>query len=276
VIADFNSGVTLASEPVYHKANIPQVTNSSNPAITANHYHNLFRLIANDNTQGGIMAKFAAQGLHLKSVASFNDSAAFGVGVSTTFSAFARSHGIKVTGPTALSATSNDYTGALTPILAKHPSGIYFGGVATPGGLLCRQARQLGFTGPIMGPDGLFDPSYPKGCGPRIGSNAYVSFQAPPYNTSAKLKKFARTYKSTFHSAAGPYSLYGYDEMAYLLTAINKAGTTVHSAVNNAGHKITYHSIIGPQRVNKNGQLVNAPIYIYRAVGTSFKLVMKG
>lgn len=276
VIADFNSGVTLAAEPIYHRANIPQVTNSSNPAITARHYKNLIRLIANDNVQGGVMAKFAKQGLHLKTVAVFNDSQAFGQGVATTFAATARRYGITlIGGNTALSPTSQDYTSALNPVLARKPQGIYFGGVAVEAGLLCRQARQAGFTGPFMGPDGTYDPALIKGCGPRIG-RFYVSFQAPPYNSNARIRAFAAQYRKVFHTAPQAYSVYGYSEMAYLLTAINKAGTTYHPAVDRALHHIVYRGFLGKMTVYANGDLKNAPIYVYKVAGNTFKLVTKG
>jgi branched-chain amino acid transport system substrate-binding protein len=276
VIADFNSGVTLASEPIYHAADIPQITNSSNPRITARGYDNIVQLIANDNIQGGFMATFARKTLHVKSVAVFNDSAAFGQGVSSTFAAAAAKGGVTVVGGnTALSPTSQDYTGALSPVLAKHPDAIYFGGVATGGGLLCRQARAAGFKGPFMGPDGLFDPAFIKGCGPSIGT-AYVSFQAPPYTASQTLREFAQTYKVKFGSLAGPYSVYGYNEMGFLLTAINAAGTTSHMAVIGKLHRITYNSILGTLYINASGQLQHAPIYVYKVAGSTFKLVMGG
>jgi len=274
VVADFNSGVTIATEPVYHGANIPQVTNATNPHITAHGYSNPVQLIANDNVQGGVMSTFAHASLHAKSVAVFNDSQAFGQGVATTFAA-AAAKSLTVDGNTALSPTSQDFTGALSPVLAKHPDAIYFGGTVTTGGLLCRQARAAGFNGPFMGPDGLFDPAFISGCGPKVGT-AYVSFQAPPYTLSPRLQQFASSYKKAFGSAAGPYSAYGYNEAAFLLTAINAAGTTAHGAVVNQLHKITYASIIGPEAIDARGQLKNASVYIYKVAGRGFNLAMKG
>ena len=56
VIANFNSGVTIPSSDVYNRCGLPQVTNSSNPKVTAAGYQNLFRPIANDFMQGGAPA----------------------------------------------------------------------------------------------------------------------------------------------------------------------------------------------------------------------------
>ena len=74
VFANMNSGVTLATEPVYHRAGLPQLTESSNPTITDRGYDNVFQLTADDNLQGGAMADFAADDLGLKRIAMFNDS----------------------------------------------------------------------------------------------------------------------------------------------------------------------------------------------------------
>ena len=59
VVAHFNSGVTIPSSDVYNRCGMPQVTNSSNPKVTAAGYQNLFRPIANDFMQGGIPGDYA-------------------------------------------------------------------------------------------------------------------------------------------------------------------------------------------------------------------------
>jgi len=271
VVGHYNSGVTLATEPVYHAASIPQVTVSSNPSITRRGYKNVIQLGENDNVQGGDMARYAKKYLHVQSVAVFNDSEAFGQGVAQTFQAEAHRIGVKVFSNTPLNPSSQDYTSALSPVLQQHPQMIYFGGTVTPGGLLCRQARAQGFKGAFLGPDGIFDPAFIKGCGTSIGT-AYVSTEGPPYNSSKSLRRFAARYMKLFGSAPGPYSVFGHDEMGYLLTAINAAQKNSGAAAVTKLHSITYHGVFGKEVVNARGEMRNPPSYIYRVIGTGFKL----
>lgn len=275
IIGHFNSGVTIPTEPIYHTAGIPQITVSSNPKVTTFGFKNLIRLGANDNVQGVDMARIAKETLGVKSVAVFNDSQAFGQGVASTFYDAARKDGLTIYGNTALSASTEDYTSALNPVLAKHPSAIYFGGTIPVGGPLCKQARAAGFKGAFMGADGLFDPAFIKGCGPSIGT-AYVTVDTPPYDSSAALRQFSSAYKKSFGAVAGPYSIYGYDQMGFLLSAMNAAGTTSSSAVIDRLHSITYKGVLGAEKVDARGELINAPIYIYKVSGAGFSLVRKG
>jgi branched-chain amino acid transport system substrate-binding protein len=270
VVADFNSGATLASMPVYHRANIPEVTVSSNPAITARGYRNIVQLNENDNFQGGQMAIYAGSKVRITSVAVFHDTLAFGRGVAGSFTAAARQAGITVLGnQTVLDPTAKDYTSVLSPVLARHPQAIYFGGTIVPGELLCRQARAAGFTGPFLGPDGLFHPSFVKGCGP-AGGSAYVTTSVPPYNSTPALRSFAVSYRRRFGTAPGAYSVYGYDQTGFLLAAINAAGTTGGPAAVSRLHQIAYHGVLGTERINRSGQLINAPNFVYKVTVKGF------
>lgn len=271
VVANFNSGVTLSTKPIYGRAKIPQVTNASNPDITKPPLPALIRPIANDNTQGGSMAQFAG-GKGIQSVAVLDDSQAFGQGVATTFRDAAEQAGVDIVYQASLNSKSQDFSGALTDVLQRSPQAIYFGGTVTQGGLLCRQARAAGFSGPLMGPDGLFDPAFIKGCGSEVGE-VYVSFQGPPYDSSPVLKDFAARYRKAFGSEPGPYSVYGYNEIGFMLTAMDEAGSTDYEKIGQALHSLTYDSILGPQRVDENGDLVDAPVYIYRVAGDDYELV---
>jgi branched-chain amino acid transport system substrate-binding protein len=274
VFANMNSGVTLATEPVYHRAGLPQLTESSNPSITDRGYKNVFQLTADDNLQGGSMAEFAAGELNLSRVAMFNDSESFGQGVTKTFGAAAEKAGIKVLGNTGLDANAKDYTAALSDVLGKNPDGIYFGGNVTVGGLLCRQARAAGFTGPFLGPDQLYQSTFVKACGKDIG-RAYVTFQSPPYDSTPELKSFADAYEQRFGEAPGPYSVYGYNQAGFLLTAMEKAGTTDPKQVVEALHALTFDSLFGPQRADAKGQLIGAPLFVYAVKDGDYELVTR-
>ena len=97
VIANFNSGVTIPSSDVYNRCGMPQVTNSSNPKVTAAGYQNLFRPIANDFMQGGIPGDYAVDTLKAKTAAVVHDKQAFGQGVADVFKAEFEKKGGKVT-----------------------------------------------------------------------------------------------------------------------------------------------------------------------------------
>jgi branched-chain amino acid transport system substrate-binding protein len=271
VIGPINSGPMLAAGPIYARAGVPTTTTGSNPDIIERKFPNLVQLIANDVRQGGAMAQYA-KGVGITSVAVFNDSQSFGQGVASAFADAAKAEGITITGDTALSTNTQDYTSAVNDALGHHPDAIYFGGGVTPGGLLCRQARAAGFTGLIMGPDGVYDPAFIKGCGRAIGKVA-VSFQSPPYDSGGEVTAFAERYKAKYHAEPGPYSAYGYDQLGFLVAALNQAQSTDHAAVVKAMRQISYDGPLGAVKVDEQGALVDGPLFIYAVKDAAFSFV---
>jgi len=272
VFANFNSGVTMATMPIYNEARMPEVTASSSPKITQQGFDNVAQVAGNDNNQGKIMADFLKNNLKLDNVAVFNDSGTFGQGVAGTFSSAAQTNGTTIVDNVALNPQSQDFRGSIGPVLSKNPAAVYFGGTVTTGGLLCNQLRAAGFTGPFMGPDGVFDPKLMQGCGSAAGS-IYVSFWYPPTDATPELVAFDKSYKQVMGLAQGPYDLEGYLFMDYLLTAINTAGTTDHEAVIKALHSITYKSILGDYKIDANGLRADPVMYVYKAEGDKFTYV---
>jgi ABC-type branched-subunit amino acid transport system substrate-binding protein len=69
------------------------------------------------------------------------------------------------------------------------------------------------------------------------------------------------------------YAVYGYDQMAFLLAAIDAAQSTQHAAVIAALHRITYDAILGPIHVDSHGKMLHAPMYLYVVSGQHFRLI---
>lgn len=269
VVANFNSGVTMATMPIYNEARMPQVTASSSPDISKQGFDNVAQVMGNDNNQGEVMADFVADDLNVQAVAIFDDSQTFGQGVARTFADAAEANGIKIVDRVSLNPQSQDFRGSISPVLEKNPEAIYFGGTTTTGGLLCNQLRAAGFDGPFLGPDGVFDPKLMEGCGANAGE-IYVSFWFPPADATPELVAFDEEFRAATGEEQGPYTLEGKILVDFLLTAIDKAGTTDHEAVIDALHEITLESPLGTYKVDENGLRADPEMFIYKAEDGAF------
>jgi branched-chain amino acid transport system substrate-binding protein len=271
VLANFNSSVTLATMPVYNEARMPQVSASSNPKIVTLGYDTIAELW-NDNYQGKVMADFVNSQLKLKNVAVFDDSQSFGQGVASVFAKDAAGLGIQVVTTVSLNPQGQDFRGSIAPVLAKNPEAIYFGGTTTTGGLLCNQLRSAGFTGPFLGPDGIFDPKMLEGCGANA-EPVYVSFSAPPVDATPELVAYDKDYKTVMGKDQGPYSPAGTIIADFLMNAINQAGTTDKEAVIKAMHEVKLNSVLGEFGIDKSGGGTSPTMYIYKASQGKFVYV---
>lgn len=273
VIANFNSGVTIPSSDVYHRCGMPQVTNSSNPKVTKAGYKNLVRPVANDLSQGAAPAQYALETLKAKKAAVVHDKQAFGQGVAEVFRDTFTKGGGTVTSFSGIAQTDVDFSALLATIRAENPDVIYFGGVMPAVGLFVKQARELGIKGTFFAADSAFTPDFIAGAGP-ASEGAVVSFQAPPYDSSAALKKFAADYKAAYGEEPGPYSAYGYVEASIVIEALKKAPKPLtREGVAAEIVKTDFDSMVGHVSFAPDGELKQPFIFLYGVKDGKFALV---
>jgi branched-chain amino acid transport system substrate-binding protein len=273
VIANFNSGVTIPSSDVYNRCGLPQVTNSSNPKVTAAGYGNLFRPIANDFMQGGAPANYALQTLGAKKAAIVHDKQAFGEGVATVFRQTFEKGGGKVTSFSGVTATDVDFSAVITQIKTETPDLVYYGGTMPGVGLFLKQLRDLGIKSPFFAADSAFLPDLITTAGPANAAGAIVSFQAPPYDANPRLVKFKDDYKRAFNEEPGPYSAYGYNQAQMIIEAMKRAGSSINrESIVKQLRNTKLDGLMGPVEFDEKGELKSPMLFLYKVKGNDFVL----
>jgi len=274
VVANFNSGVTIPSSDVYHRCDMPQVTNASNPKVTKSGYKNLFRPIANDLSQGSAPANYAVNTLKAKAAAVVHDKQAFGQGVAEVFRDTFIKDGGKVTSFSGITQTDVDFSALLTSIKSENPDVIYFGGVMPAVGLFVKQAREFGIKATVFAADSAFAPDFVNVAGAESAEDTVVSFQAPPYDSSPDLQTFAKSYKEAFGEEPGPYSAYGFVETSIILEAMKKLPAPLtRKAISNEIAKTDLKTMVGTVTFKPDGELTNPFIFLYKVEAGKFALV---
>ena len=273
VIGHFNSGATLLAMLVYNKCRLFEISNSSNPRITALGYDTIFRNIANDAMQGAAPANYAVDTLKVKRAAIVHDKQAFGQGVADVFEKTLRAKGVTVTSVNGVTHGDVDFTAVLTKIRGENPDVVYFGGTAQDGGLIVKQMRQIGLKVPYMGPDGLFEPAFVSVATSQAAEGALVSFQAPPFDSTPELRQWAAAYKARYKEDPGPYSPYGYDQGRVVADVLQRAGKPDREALVKAARATKLPSILVKTiEFDDKGDLKNPVVYLYRVKDGKFVL----
>lgn len=273
VVANFNSGVTIPSSDVYHRCGMPQVTNSSNPKVTEAGYENLFRPIANDFMQGGAPATYALKSLGAKKAAIVHDKQAFGEGVATVFQSTFEKGGGSITSYSGVAATDMDFSAVITQLKAENPDVVYYGGTMPAVGLFLKQLRELGVKSAFFAADPAFLPDLITTAGTGNAAGAIVSFQAPPYDSTPQLVAFSDNYKKAFNDDPGPYSAYGYNEMAIILEAMKKAGSDItRESIVSQLRDTKFDGLMGTVEFDERGELKEPSLYLYKVDGDGFVL----
>src|SRR5438034_8081688 len=153
VIGHLNSGVAIPSSEVYKEVNLAMISPANtNPTVTDRGYMNVNRVCGRDDVQGAVGSEFAHSTLKAKSAYIVHDKTTYGQGVAEFFKADAEKKGIKILGFEGTEEKSN-FDPILTPVKAKGPGLIYFGGIYDQAAPFFKQTREKGVKSKFLGPD---------------------------------------------------------------------------------------------------------------------------
>ncbi len=268
VIGHFNSSCSIPASDVYNRAGIPMISpGSTNPQLTEKGYHGIFRVCGRDDQQGKAAADFVISQLKLKKITVIHDKTTYGQGLADEFKKFLGDKA-EVVYYGGIVQGDKDFKTVLTSIKQKKPELIYFGGIYPEGGLLVKQAREIGLMIPFMSGDGVIDPKFIEIAGAEAVEGTYLTFSPDPNNIPSA-KAFIEKYKVRF-GELGPYSIYAYDAINIMLKAIEAAGTTDGKAVMDKLHSMEFSGALGNLRFDEKGDITVVPYVVWITKGGKF------
>ena len=150
-----------------------------------------------------------------------HDKTQYGQSIAEFFKADGEKKGIKSAGFEGTEEKSN-FDPILTPIKAKNPDMIYFGGIYDQAAPFFKQAREKGIKATFMGPDGMDSSDLSKIAGKAVVGMYYTS-AAGPASALPKAKAFVDDFKAKFGKNPSPYAAEAYDSATIAIRAIEEA-----------------------------------------------------
>jgi len=240
VIGSYGSSLSMAGGEVSEKAGIPVVGCSpTNPLVTKGKKY-YCRVCFIDPFQGAVLATYAYEKLGAKKVAIIQDVAQdYSIGITSFF----RDKWNALSGDpkTVVALTSyqtgdTDFTAQLTYAIGKNPDAIvttgYYGEVA----LLAKQARELGYKGPILAGDAVDAPELIEIGGKAVEGLTFSTHYDPAGAITPISKTFLDLYQKKYNKEANAFAALGWDAYMVLLDAIERAGSVDGKAVSDALH----------------------------------------
>ncbi|SRR5579884_196558 len=267
VVGHFNSSASIPASSVYNGAGVPMITPAStNPRLTDQGFWNVFRVCGRDDQQGKVAADFVGKELKRKRVAILHDKTTYGQGLAEEFRKSLSAYpGIEVVSFDGITQGDKDFRGILTSIKGKDPEIFFFGGVFPEGGLLAKQAKEVGLTAPMLSGDGVIDPKFIEIAG-AAAEGTYLTFTPDP-EKMPQAKGFLEKYKAKYGNELAPYAIYSYDAANILLTALAEAdkeaktkdGKRVAEIVRN----VKYDGALGHIEFDAKGDVKKSPYIIW-------------
>jgi branched-chain amino acid transport system substrate-binding protein len=264
VIGHLNSGVAIPSSEVYKEDNLAMISPANtNEKVTDRGYGNVNRVCGRDDVQGPVGAEFAAGVLKVKTVYIIHDKTTYGQGVAEAFKKDVEKKGVKVVGFEGTEEKSN-FDPIITPIKAKNPDLIYFGGIYDQGAPFFKQTREKGVKSKFLGPDGLDSSDLVKIAGKTVVGMYYTTAAAPA--SSPQAKQFADEFKTKFKKNPEPYAAEAYVATAIALKALEAQAAggkpTNREAVAGAIRKVKYTGMTGAIEFDDKGDPKKATYYV--------------
>ncbi len=267
VIGHLNSGVAIPSSEVYKEVTLTMISPANtNPVVTDRGYPNVNRVCGRDDVQGVVGSEYAHASLKIKSVYLVHDKTQYGQSIAEFFKADAEKKGVKVLGFEGTEEKSN-FDPILTPIKAKNPDLIYFGGIYDQGAPFFKQAREKGIKAKFMGPDGMDSSDLVK-----IGGKAivgmYFTSAAGPASALPKAKAFVEEFKKKFGKNPEPYAAEAYDAAHIAILSIEqaaKSGKVTREDVAAAVRKVKLAGLTGDIAFDAKGDRQKAQYFILQA-----------
>ena len=226
IIGPAISGSMLSAGPICEEKKIPQISaTSTNPLVTQDKKYS-FRATFIDSYQGLAAAQYAYVDLGAKSVAILSDIAQdYCVALGNFFKDAYEKLGGEVLTVQHCKSGDQDFSAQLTTIMNLNPDVIYLPNYYTEIALICRQARDLGYEGKMLGGDGSDAPELVD-----IGGDAVEGFYFTAHGDTEKAlteigQKYFDAYRAKFNKEPGVFGALAADCYIIILDAIKRANS---------------------------------------------------
>jgi branched-chain amino acid transport system substrate-binding protein len=267
VVGHLNSGTTVPASKIYDSAGIPQISPAATtPLYTHQGYKTAFRVVANDDLVGRVLANYAINTLKANKIAVIDDRTAFGQGLADQFAKdVKRIGGAQIVSRQFTNDRATDFNAILTQIRARRPDVIFYGGMDATAGPMLKQMQALGIDAKFVSGDGVCSEKLPLLAGTALGDDKVICVVAGGVDAplEAGMTAFAERYKKRYGMAFQTYAPYAYDATLAFAAAMRAAGSSDPAKFLPALAHIKYQGITGTIAFDANGDLRDAALTLY-------------
>lgn len=266
VVGHLNSGVSIATAPIYADKHIAQLAISTNPKYTELGLPTTFRLVANDTLQAKAIGSFAAAQLHADRYAVLDDGTPYGKGLADGAAEQLKKAGKQLT----LRQSLDDKTTAFDALAGKLKDAGIEAIVSTLNDFqvvaLAQALQKVGHTNvSLLGGDTLKTPTGLKAAA-LLQGGLYASSPILEPREFAAGARFLEAYRAAFKSEPAYGGHYSYDAMQVLAGAMKRAESAKPEAIVQALHAVDgYAPVTGSMKFDEKGEQRYGTISVYLA-----------
>jgi len=283
LVGTLNSSVAQQEQKAYNDQNIVMISPANtNPSLTqgpnfatskSRPYKSYFRVATTDAIQGPFAAQYLKE-QGITKVATVNDQKTYGAGLVQQFDLQWKKQGGTITSEQKINPGDKDFSGVISKIKPSGAQAVYYGGEYPEAGPLSKQMKANGLNIPLMGGDGIYDPTYIKLAGAKSNGDLATSVGAPT-DSLATAKDFVAAYKAAgYKEDFSAYGAYSYDAANVIINALAKVlpgkksiDASVRQAIVNAVQSTDFTGVTGHVSFDQYGDTTNKVLTVYKVQG---------
>lgn len=256
VIGSAGTGVTLAMAPIANRTKTVLISPISSGAAVTEAGPFVFRTCPSDAAQAEVVANWLWES-KFKNIGVLYVNNAWGVGLQQAFKKFFEGKGGKVLIEEGSDETSTDYRVPLTKLNSTKCEALYMPTYPKQGGIILKQAKELGISIPIYGGDTwganeLFEVAGTAADG--------AFFVVPEKFEGVEFQAFAKHYQEKHHKVPNFNASSSYDCMNVVAIAMKKVASAnlpmTGDNLRKALHESTFIGATGLTKFDENGDVV--------------------
>lgn len=236
ILGPATTGAANAQSPAVTRAKVPAIL----PAATGDGVtmdgdsvlEYVFRVCFQDSFQGKALAEFAQTDLQAtKAVILVDNSTDYAIGLAD---AFKETFTGEIVAEENFTAGDTDFKAILTNIAQMDYDVIFLPGYYEEGGLIIKQAREMGIAQPILGPDGFANSTLVELAGADNVDNVFYASHFTPNSEDPKVQEFLAAFEAEYGKPADSFAALAYDAAQLVFDAIATADSTDPQAITDA------------------------------------------
>ncbi|MEU6401869.1 branched-chain amino acid ABC transporter substrate-binding protein [Streptomyces sp. NPDC046985] len=294
VVGPLNSSVAESMQKVFDDAKLAEVSPANTgPALTqgpdwrtkkVRQFKSYFRTATTDAIQGPFAAQYLYNDAKKKKVFVIDDKKTYGAGLAGTFTDEFKKLGGTVAGTEHINPDTKDFSAVATKVKNSGADVVYYGGEYPQAGPLSKQIKAAGSKIPLVGGDGIYDPTFIKLAGGDSAGDLATSVGAP-VETLPSAKQFVADYQAGgYKESYAAYGGYSYDSAWAIIEAVKKVvddnggklPDDARAKVTAALQNVSFDGVTGKVSFDEFGDATNKQLTVYAVKGAAWAAEKSG
>jgi branched-chain amino acid transport system substrate-binding protein len=253
IIGEVVSSRTRAAAPVCQQNRIPMISPAATDPRITQIGNFVFRACFIDSFQGSLLARFAANTLRISRIAILRDIGnVYSNGIADQFTESFRSLGGAVVADQKFKEGDQEFASQLITVRTVQPQAILIAGYYTDAARIMMQARQLGLSIPVMGPDAWEDPNLITLAGDALAGSYYLSHYSVN-DLHERNREFVEKYRKQYQKDPDAFAALSYDALSLLADAIQRANSVESEKIRAAlAATVSFPGVTGGISIDSN------------------------